>query len=98
MHEKHLTLTNVARSQSYQPDWEAILSESPRPFISSLSKWLYPAAASHAPHAKFEMANDTASAEQSGIESLPAVKELLGTMRARLEALNGLDAERIHAK
>ena len=44
------------------------------------------------------MADDKASAEQSGLDSLPVVKELLGTMRARLEALNGMDAERIHAK
>ena len=81
--------------QSYQPDWEAILSDSPRPFISSLSQWLYPkAAACDAAHAEHELGDNKVSTE---LERLPAVKELLGTMRARLEALNGMEAERIHA-
>ena len=35
---------------------------------------------------------------RGGVDGLPAVKELLSTMRARLEALNGPDADRVHAK
>ena len=84
--------------QSYQPDWEAILSDSPRPFIHSLSQWLYPKAVSAATAPGAGPCDADASAEQSAVDRLPAVKELLSTMRSRLEALNGLDAERIHAQ
>ena len=58
---------------------------------------MYPKAASSAPHATPDVGNGQAPVLPE-LDSLPAVKELLGTMRARLEALNGMDAERIHAK
>ena len=88
----------IARMQGYQPDWEAILSDSPRPFIASLSRWLYPTAVAGFYAAAEESDNGSVLEQQPSVDNLPAVKELLDTMRARLEALNGVDAESVHGK
>ena len=40
-----LTCKTSRLLQGYQVDWEAILSPNPAAFISSVSPWLYPAAA-----------------------------------------------------
>ncbi len=61
-------------------DWEAILSRSSEPFIASVSAWLYPSAACGEPAAQATPAPELAQ--------LPAVKQLLGTARLRLEVLN----------
>ena len=97
------TLTIVllaAVPQSYQTDWEAILSRSPEPFIASVSKWMYPAAArgaaavSHGESSVPTSINADGQQEAAGVPvpppvaTLPLVKEVLDTMRARLDALN----------
>ena len=97
--------------QSYQPDWEAILSRSPRDFIASVSKWLYPAAAHAssvvssggtgptAPCTK-DVSPETAAVMSPlpalPLDELPVVGDILGTLRARLEALNGPKDPQIH--
>ena len=49
------------RLQGYQTDWEAILSQSVKPFMLSVAPWLYPpeargqAAASERPFAPVEV-------------------------------------------
>ena len=94
----------VACVQSYQPDWQAILSSSPQPFTASLSRWLYPKAvaaegiASDQSKDRPVLEHQLSVDNQRSVDSLPAVKVLLATTRARLEALNGVDAERIHGK
>ena len=69
--------------QRYQVDWEAILSRSSEPFIASVSAWLYPppACGEHAAQAPQQ-------APAPELAQLLAVKQLLGTARSRLEALN----------
>ena len=69
--------------QGYQVDWEAILSRSSEPFVASVSAWLYPPAARGEPAAQ---APHQAPAPE--LAQLPAVKQVLGSARARLEALN----------
>ena len=78
--------------QSYQPDWEAILSRSPQDFIASVSKWLYPAAA----HALTVVSSGDTGPSALPLDELPVVGDILGTLRARLEALNGPEAPQIH--
>ena len=95
--------------QSYQTDWEALLSRSPAPFIASVSSWMYPVEARASGTADngggTGLASSTegqAAAAQSPppplVDALPAVKELLPTLRARQEALNGPKAPPIHMK
>ena len=69
--------------QGYQVDWEAILSRSPKPFIASVSGWLYPPAARGDRAAQALILAPAPDPEQ-----LPPVKQLLGTARWRLQALN----------
>ena len=69
--------------QGCQVDWEAILSRSPKPFVASVSAWLYPPAARGQPAAR-----PAQLAPELELEQLPLVKQLLGTARWRLEALN----------
>ena len=69
--------------QGYQVDWEAILSRSPEPFIASVSAWLYPPAARGDRAAQVPTLAPALDPEQ-----LPPVKQLLGTARWRLQALN----------
>jgi hypothetical protein len=72
--------------QAYQVDWEAILSRSAEPFIASVSSWLYP------PAAQGSSAADTPSSDPKqpsvDLASLPPVKDVLSTIRQRLEAMN----------
>lgn len=89
--------------QSYQTDWEALLSRSPAPFIASVGKWMYPTAArggdgGRAPLVNGGLADAAALPLPPPVDELPSVKELLPTLRARLEALNGPKAPRIHMK
>jgi hypothetical protein len=69
-------------------DWEAILSQDPAGFRAAVGSWLYP------PQARGEPAPAGEPAFPPAVE-LPQVSELLDTMRARLEALNGPDARRV---
>ena len=101
-------------TQSYQTDWEAILSRTPQAFIASVSKWLYPPAArtptavsssnggtsgtdAFTNGASSEAAAEATSPHVRALDGIPVVKEILGTLRARLEALNGPKALKIHA-
>lgn len=97
--------------QSYQTDWEALLSRSPAPFIASVSSWMYPAEARASGAAGNGGGSGLASSTEGQaaaaaaqppppplVDALPAVKELLPTLRARLEALNGPKAPPIHMK
>ncbi len=82
---------------SYQTDWEAILESSPEGFIASVGSWMYPP--------ELRENNGSGGGGSGGGEvvpwpcasasELPQVKDVLGTMRERLEALNGLDGPRI---
>ena len=76
-------LQTLACVQGCQVDWEAILSRSPEPFVVSVSAWLYPPAARDQPAAQ-----PPRLAPDLELEQLPLVKQLLGTARWRLEALN----------
>lgn len=78
---------------SYQTDWEAILESSPEGFITSVGSWLLP------PELR-ENNRGRVGEEQlpwpcASASELPQVKEVLATMRERLEALNGLDGPNI---
>jgi len=78
---------------SYQTDWEAILESSPEGFIASVGSWLLP------PEVK-ENNSDKGGGEKvpwpcASASELPQVREVLTTMRERLEALNGLDGPKI---
>lgn len=75
--------------QDYQVDWEAILESSPERFVSAISSWLYPAAARGQP------SNPATTSQYPDPEALPALAEVLGTTRHRLEALNGPDHPRL---
>jgi hypothetical protein len=68
---------------SYQVDWEAILAQRPEQFRQAVGRWLLP------PQARGEAGSDAQAQQFPPVLELPAVPELLGTMRARLEALNG---------
>ena len=78
---------------AYQTDWEAILEGDPAAFVASVSAWLAPP----------ELGSGDGGAAARSMEDwpcppladLPAVAEVLGTMRARIEALNGPDAPRV---
>ena len=69
--------------RGYQVDWEAILSRSSDPFVTSVSAWLYPPAARGEPAAQVPQ-----QAPAPELAQLPAVKELLGSARSRLDVLN----------
>lgn len=70
---------------SYQTDWEAILESSPEAFIQSVRTWMWPP----------ELGGSGGEAPCPPVQELPSVSEVLRTMRARLEALNGLDGPRL---
>jgi hypothetical protein len=74
---------------SYQVDWEAILAQRPQQFREAVSGWLLP------PQARGEAGSEQQAQQFPPVLELPPVTEVLGTMRARLEALNGPDARRI---
>ena len=87
-----------ACEQDYQIDWEAILCQHCPDFVASVSAWLYPQAAQHEPAQ--DAASAAAAAQANGSSCwdptvLPSVKDLLPTLRNRLEALNGPDLPRI---
>lgn len=109
-----LGLTVCVLLQSYQTDWEAILSRTPQAFIASVSKWLYPPAArtptpasgskggtsgtdGFTGGATSEAAAGITPPHVRALDGIPVVKEIMGTLRARLEALNGPKALKIHA-
>lgn len=74
--------------QDYQIDWEAILSQECSTFITSVSAWLYPPTA-----CPDEAEPLTSPRWDAGV--LPNVRQLLPTLRNRLEALNGPELPRI---
>lgn len=88
-----------------QVDWEAILEQHPDQFIEALSKWMYPPAvrdaqASLPAAAAQAAANNTELAAASdstfpGISTLPHMSDFVGTIRQRLEALNGPGSQRV---
>ncbi|KAI3429879.1 hypothetical protein D9Q98_010190 [Chlorella vulgaris] len=91
--------------QSYQTDWEAILESSPDNFIASVSAWMMPPEVSSA-SSSGGVANAAAQGSSGSsnavppppclpLHQLPRVLDVLPTMRARLEALNGTGAPRI---
>ena len=79
----HVISCTLACVQGCQVDWEAILSRSPEAFVASVGAWLYPPAAWGQPAAR-----PPQLAPDLELEQLPLVKQLLGTARWRLEALN----------
>jgi hypothetical protein len=73
---------------SYQADWEAILEGSPEAFVASMAAWMLPP----------ELGGGSAAAGPppcAPADELPAVADVLRTLRERLEALNGPGAPRI---
>jgi hypothetical protein len=68
-------------TQNYQTDWEAILSRNAADFISSVSAWMYPVQARNG--------GGAVDQDAGALGCLPLVKDVLGTARVRLEALNG---------
>jgi hypothetical protein len=83
-----------------QVDWEAILGQSPDEFITSVSPWLYPeqARAGSVTNSKSKLVlvkNQLSSNSFPDVQSLPAVSQFVGTIRERLEALNGEGADRV---
>lgn len=74
-----------------QTDWEAILESSPDAFIAALKPWMWP------PELEAGGGAGEAAVEApcAAVGALPAVGKVLGTMRARLEALNGSDGPKI---
>jgi hypothetical protein len=85
-----------------QVDWEAILGQSPDEFITSVSPWLYPeqarAGSRPATSAKSKLVlvkNQLSMDSFPDVETLPAVQQLVGTIRERLEALNGEGTDRV---
>ena len=76
-------LQTLACVQGCQVDWEAILSHSPEAFVASVGAWLYPPAARGQPAGR-----PPQLAPDLELEQLAPVKQLLGTARWRLEALN----------
>ncbi len=73
---------------SYQTDWEAILESTPEGFIASVGSWLLP------PELR-ESGGGEVPWPCASASDLPQVREVLATMRERLEALNGLDGPNI---
>jgi hypothetical protein len=67
-----------------QVDWEAILAQHPDQFAASVSNWLLP------PAARSDTSGTSAPASPTwpDVGSLAAVRDVLGTTRARLHALN----------
>lgn len=75
--------------KDYQVDWEAILAQHPDQFIASVSKWLYPAAARGASAGGAVAPSGTQHLVFPEVTSLPPMNDIVGTIRNRLEALNG---------
>ncbi|PSC68513.1 suppressor of RPS4-RLD 1-like isoform X1 [Micractinium conductrix] len=83
---------------SYQTDWEAILESSPQRFLASVAPWMYPPELQHAARGEGGGGGGGGAAAAppcDPVDQLPQILEVLPTMRARLEALNGPDAPRI---
>ena len=89
-----LTLLFPAAPQTYQVDWEAILSRSSEPFVASVSAWLYPPAARGEEttqgglHAGAVAQKPARQLPGSNLSDVPLVSEVLSTSRRRLDALN----------
>jgi hypothetical protein len=76
----------LARVCWTQVDWEAILNQHPDKFIASVGPWLFPPQARGLPA---EVEHGDAQPAFPPISSLPAVSDVLGTIRHRLIGLNG---------
>jgi hypothetical protein len=74
---------------SYQVDWEAILESSPEAFIVSMTEWMAPPEA----HDLARVCREDWPCAPA--DELPLVKQVLSTMRERLEALNGPEGPKI---
>ena len=84
-------------------DWEAILSQHPDHFADAISKWLLPLqalpliAADGAAKASASTGavDNVAQSEFPNVATLPPLNSVLGTIRGRIEALNGEGAQRL---
>jgi hypothetical protein len=98
----------IPHPQHYQTDWEAILESQPANFIASVSAWMLPPElAAQQDGSRHDGGTGAAAPAEAPAEAptpqppcppvdqLPKVIELLPTMRARLEALNGPRVPRI---
>jgi tetratricopeptide (TPR) repeat protein len=74
---------------SYQTDWEAILESSPEGFITSVGSWLLPPELRENKSGRVGEEKEVVPWPCASATELPQVKEVLATMRERLEALNG---------
>lgn len=76
-----------------QVDWEAILSQHPDQFIDALSKWMYSAkvqsAIADAPLAAGQLVSQQGSTFPEP-ETMVSAEEVVGTVRMRIDALNGV--------
>lgn len=76
---------------SVQTDWEAILQSSPGEFIAGFAGWMLPPEL----NGHGGVGGNEAPWPCRAVEELPHVREVLATMRERLNALNGKKGPRI---
>lgn len=76
-------------------DWEAILSQHPDEFAKAVGSWLLPAKARDGSAASAVQQAGESEARFPDISSLPSVNDYVGTIRQRLEGLNGESSKRL---